>query len=83
MPTVLRAKGFRVVVYPPEREHGPPHVHVYRAEGEVVILLPIDGDIPRIRSATSMSNPTIVRAFRLVEDHADFLLREWSALHDA
>lgn len=80
---MLRTNGFRVTIYPPDREHGPPHVHVFNAEGEVVILLPIDGGIPRIRSVTSMRKASVVRAFRLVEDHVDFLLREWRALHNA
>lgn len=40
VPTVLRVDGFRVVIYLPPREHDPPHVHVWKGDGEVVIKTP-------------------------------------------
>ena len=45
MTTVLRAHGFRVAIYPPPREHGPPLVHVFHAEGVSIVLLPRDSEI--------------------------------------
>ena len=43
VPTVLRQDGFRVIVFLPPREHGPPHVDVQNTDGEVVIELATTG----------------------------------------
>ena len=43
MPTVLRERGFDIMIY--LNDHPPPHVHVFRAEGEVVINLG-EGETP-------------------------------------
>jgi hypothetical protein len=37
MPTVLRRDGFEFVVY--FDDHSPPHVHVFKGEGETKIKL--------------------------------------------
>jgi hypothetical protein len=37
MPTVLRRDGFEFVIY--FDDHNPPHVHVFKADGEVKIEL--------------------------------------------
>ena len=81
MPTVLRRAGFRVVIFLPPREHAPAHVHVQNAGGEVVIEL-ASGTRPQgIRSVAGMRTPDVVRAFRIVEDHAEFLLATWREYH--
>jgi hypothetical protein len=36
MPKVHDEGGYQVYVYNPPREHGPAHVHVFRAAGEIV-----------------------------------------------
>lgn len=81
MPTVLRVAGFRVLIFLPPREHEPPHVHVSNAVGEVVILLPAGGARPRVRSVYGMSDADAVRAFRIVEAHAEYLFEKWREYH--
>ena len=82
VPTILRVAGFRVVIFLPPREHAPPHVHVQTADGEVVIEL-AHGERPQqIRSVAGMRPPAVVRAYRIVEDHTEFLLTQWREYHD-
>lgn len=81
MPTVLRVGGFRVVVFLPPREHGPPHVHVRSASGEVVIDLATGGRRQSIRYVAGMRPADITRAFWLVEDNTDYLLAGWREYH--
>lgn len=69
MPTVLRIAGFRVVIFLPPREHAPPHVHVRKTGGEVVIELASGGRRQTIRSIAAMRTTDVIRAFRIVENH--------------
>jgi alkanesulfonate monooxygenase SsuD/methylene tetrahydromethanopterin reductase-like flavin-dependent oxidoreductase (luciferase family) len=81
MPTVLRVAGFRVVIFLPPREHKPPHVHVRNADGEVVIVLPVPGGAPAVREVAGMRADDVVRAFWIVEEHAEYLLERWREYH--
>ncbi len=81
MPTVLRANGFQIRVYPPPREHGPPHVHIVKGDGSVIIELATTDREPRIRSVVSMRDTDIIAALRLVETHRDFLWVQWRTYH--
>jgi hypothetical protein len=83
MPTVLDVNGFQVRVLLPPREHGPPHVHVSKGGGEVVITLP-DGATPlAIRTIHGMKTADVVAAFRLVETHLEPLRAAWRQYHGA
>lgn len=81
MPTVLRRAGFRVVIFLPPREHAPPHVHVRKAGAEAVIELASGGRPQTIRSLAAMRTADVVRAFRIVEEHTEFLLAAWRQYH--
>lgn len=81
MPTVLRAGGFRVVIFRPPREHRPPHVHVRNADGEVVIVLAAAGKAQIVREVTGMRADDVAAAFWIVEEHADYLLQRWREYH--
>jgi hypothetical protein len=78
MSTPVREGGFKVRVLAPPREHGPPHVHVVRHRGEVLIELdPLS--IKEVRGR--IKDADIVKAFRIVEAHVDVLLAEWRRIH--
>lgn len=81
MPTVLRLNGFAVKILLPPREHGPPHVHVFKGGTEVVIEIGERGELCRLREVHGMPNADVIRAFRLVEAHADALLEKWRGFH--
>lgn len=81
MPTVLRAGGFHVLIYLPPREHAPPHVHVWNADGEVVIALAIPGARQTVRSVSGMRPSDVTAAFWLVEERAEYLLQRWKEYH--
>jgi hypothetical protein len=36
MPTVLEKDGFKIIIR--TRDHNPPHVHVYKADGQITII---------------------------------------------
>jgi FAD/FMN-containing dehydrogenase len=80
MPTVLDIDGFQVRVLLPPREHGPPHVHVYKAGAVVVINLPNGTQPSGIRSVSHMKNADVVAAFHLVEENVKLLLAAWSKI---
>ncbi len=88
MPTVFEQDGFAVRIYLPPREHWPPHVHVVRDDGEVVIWLG-DGRTPpsvrevspSVREVCRMRDKHVVQAFRIVEAHHDELLTAWRTYH--
>lgn len=81
MPTVLKAFGFRVVIFLPPREHAPPHVHVRNNSGEVVIELATEGHTQTIRGTAGMRAADVTDAFWLVEEHTEFLLECWRRFH--
>lgn len=81
MPTIYRDGSFRVIVFPGSREHGPPHVHVFSATGEVVVLLGDDAVGPSFREVRGMREPDARRALRLVEANQQEFLREWRRYH--
>lgn len=81
MPTVLQAEGFQIRVLLPPREHGPPHVHVIRGDGEVVIFLPVGSQRLAVRSVYRMRGVDVIAAVRLVEANLTLLLAAWREHH--
>jgi hypothetical protein len=82
MPTIIRADGFRVVIYP--NDHVPAHVHVIKGNDEVRIDLGnIEGEIaPSIMSISrKMSDKDVVKALQLVAENQSELLDEWGKIH--
>jgi hypothetical protein len=77
MPTVLRADGFEFVIYHPPREHGPAHVHVFKAGGQAVIRLsPI-----AVTRVYRMRDAGVIAAVRLAQAHRSMLLDAWREVH--
>ncbi len=77
MPTVLRANGFRVMIYQGDAEHAPAHVHAYRDGGVVVVTL----EPVAIRESEGVKRSVALAAVRLVEVHLDFLRTEWRRIN--
>jgi hypothetical protein len=79
MPELLRIDGFTVMLY--FRDHRPPHVHVFDADGQVIVNLALDGGRPTFREVRGMSAKGAVRALMLVHEHNERFPREWSMVH--
>lgn len=79
MPTVHRQEGYRFVVYP--NDHRPPHVHVFKAGGEAIVLIGDDDDAPSIRERKGMSDHDAIRAVLIVEERQAQLLQAWRSIH--
>jgi len=69
------------VIFLPPREHEPPHVHVRKAGGEVVIELAIAGRRQTIREVWGMRAVDVTEAFWIVEEHTEYLLTCWREYH--
>jgi len=60
-------------------DHGPSHVHVFKAGTEAVIeLAPI-----AIRENYRMSRVDLQKAFDIVNENRELLLRAWREIHGA
>ena len=70
-----------MVIFLPPREHGPPHVHVRTADGEVIIELATGGRAQVIRSVAGMRTGDVTSAFWLVEEYSSYLLAQWRSPH--
>ena len=82
VPTVVRENGFRIVLYLPSREHGPPHVHVFKGtDAELIVWLGTSASPPHVGESLGMASNDIRRAFRLVESHQTRLLDLWRQFH--
>jgi hypothetical protein len=81
VPVVLRAGSFRIVIYLPPREHGPPHVHVDADDGEIVVELARGVEPARIRRVRGLSTSDAMAGFRVVESNLEFLRTCWRKYH--
>jgi len=82
VPRIFEENGFRVYILLPPREHGPPHVHVMKAGGKIVIDLGFATGQCEIDRISGMKPKDVLRAFRIVDQSRELLLQEWSKLHD-
>ena len=53
MPTIFRQDGFAIMIY--LNDHTPSHVHVFKAEAEVIINLGNEATPPQVRENIGMS----------------------------
>ena len=79
MPTVLRREGFVIRIY--TDDHAPAHVHVIRAEHEVIIHLGEVTTKPWVRENKGMRQQAMREALRIVAEHQAELLDAWSHIH--
>ena len=79
MPTILFINGFQFIIWPDD--HEPPHVHVFKADGEA-----------KVKIGNSEQAPTLVTIYRLtrrearfiwsvVAEHQEELLDAWEKIH--
>jgi len=74
MPTVLSQCGFDIRIY--TSDHHPPHVHVIKANEQIIINLGSEMNSLEIRKVW-MNRADARRAVEIVEEHHLFLLAKW------
>lgn len=79
MPTVHRAGNLRFVVF--LDDHGPPHVHVFSADGEAKLLLAGSDGYPVLAWARGMRRTDLRRVLTETLAHRGKLLRAWRRVH--
>jgi hypothetical protein len=75
MPTVLRERGFEFRIF--TSDHPPAHVHAFKAEAEVVIILT---DLS-VREAVGASEREISTGLEIATAHRAHLLAKWEEIH--
>jgi Domain of unknown function (DUF4160) len=75
MVKIHRERGFEVVLYPGDKEHTPPHVHIFYGDEEVKIALGDEDTAPWVWEVS--------RALVIVEDYQESFLANWRKYHGA
>jgi hypothetical protein len=73
------ADGFSIRVY--TNDHGPPHVHAWKAGGWVALTIPTEQEAAIILRTAGMRDSDVRSAVRLVEENAPALWTSWRHYH--
>jgi hypothetical protein len=80
MGVVIENSQWKIKIYPPPREHGPPHVHVI-AKGmnaEVKInLITLE-----VLGKTRFTKKAVKDIIRYLFDNQDYLIEAWEKMHE-
>jgi hypothetical protein len=79
MPTILRFRGLRVVLY--ANDHHPPHVHVIGPGAEARIALGDERDKPRLMTNDGLSRRQLAEALVEIDRNGDLLMQRWREIH--
>jgi Domain of unknown function (DUF4160) len=71
MPTVLRVKGYRFVIF--VNDHEPPHIHVQQAEGAAKVEL----DPVVMTEHYHLNRRQMREIIAIVEENREYLLDKW------
>jgi len=79
MPTVLNVNGFRFIIWP--ADHEPPHVHVFRGNGEAKISIGNDKQAPQLQTIYGLTKQEARQAWEIVAEHQKIMLNAWRSIH--
>ena len=79
MPTILEKDGFRIIIR--TRDHNPPHVHVYKAEGQITIIIGSETEPTEIVRVWDMNRSDAKKAVAIVEENRMHLLAKWREIY--
>ena len=80
MPTIIRQDGFAIMIM--TNDHRPSHVHIIKDKGRARITLGSDNVRPIIIEAFGMNNKDLKKAYKLVLDNHEKLLKAWELYHE-
>ena len=78
MPTVLEKDGFRITIR--TRDHNPPHVHVYKADGQIKITIGSETEPTEIVGVW-MNRSDARKAVAIVEENHMYLMAKWREIY--
>lgn len=79
MPTILEKDGFRIIIR--TRDHNPPHVHVYKADGQIAIALGSETEPVEIVANWMKNRLDAKKAVAIVEENQMHLLAKWREIY--
>lgn len=80
MSTVHREDGFCVIIYP--NDHLPSHVHLIKADSQVMIQLGGENEPPSLSQIYGkISDKDVVKALKIVKINQLKLLEAWRKIH--
>lgn len=79
MPTIININGFRIIIWP--ADHEPPHVHVFKNNGEAKISIGSVDELPQLIMIYDLTKPEIRQAWELVAEHQQVLITAWRNIH--
>ena len=62
-------------------DHRPAHVHVFKAEGEIVVFLGSKDMPPQVRENIGMSRRDERAVLMLIDEHQERFLADWRRIH--
>lgn len=79
MPTVIRVRGLRVVIF--TNDHWPPHVHVIGPGQEAKIALSGKARHPTVMATAGFSRAQLAVILVEIDRHHDLLMQRWREIH--
>jgi hypothetical protein len=80
MSTVLRINGFKVRIR--TNDHPPPHVHVFKGDGQIKINIGSETEPAEMVRVWGMTRSDAKRALAIVEENKMYLLGNWRKYHE-
>lgn len=72
MPTIININGYRVIIWPDD--HAPPHVHIFKNNGEAKISIGNIGELPHLITIYSLSRQENRQSLEIVASNQQLLL---------
>lgn len=79
MPTIIRVRGLRVIIY--TNDHWPPHVHVIGPGREAKIALGDEGRLPSVVTNAGLSRAQLAAMLVEINRNRDLLMQRWREIH--
>jgi hypothetical protein len=79
MPTILFINGFQFIIWPDD--HEPPHVHVFKGDGEAKIQIGNSEQAPAFVTIYGLTKREAKFIWSIVAEHQEKLLDAWEKIH--
>lgn len=79
MPTLINKDGFQVIIW--TDDHEPAHVHIFRAEFEMIVCLGDESTAVSVREIYGMRGRNFRNALKLIIENQTFLLEKRREIH--